>query len=287
MSLEAPSRARPAAPSSRCGASAAATSTTPGAAELADGRAVFVKTRAGAAPGEYAAEAAGAALARRAGRARACRRCSARPTTLPRARVGRRGRRAATRPRRSAAGSPRCTRAGAPSASAAPTARCGSAPLELPNEPAGGLARVLRRAAARAAAARARDRGALSRRGAAAVERVCERIADLAGPPEPPARLHGDLWSGNVLAGADGRAVADRPGRLRRPPRGRPRDAAAVRRARAARFFAAYEEAAPLADGPRGPRRRSTSCSRCSSTRCCSAAATAASAERAARRYAG
>ncbi len=32
------------------------------------------------------------------------------------------------------------------------------------------------------------------------VHRVCERIADLAGPPEPPARLHGDLWSGNVLA---------------------------------------------------------------------------------------
>jgi fructosamine-3-kinase len=30
-------------------------------------------------------------------------------------------------------------------------------------------------------------------------------MAGLAGPPEPPARLHGDLWSGNVLAGADGR----------------------------------------------------------------------------------
>jgi fructosamine-3-kinase len=44
----------------------------------------------------------------------------------------------------------------------------------------------------------------LSRAGAAAVERVCERIADLVGPPEPPARLHGDLWGGNVLAGADG-----------------------------------------------------------------------------------
>ena len=29
---------------------------------------------------------------------------------------------------------------------------------------------------------------------------------ELAGPPEPPARLHGDLWSGNVLWGRDGRA---------------------------------------------------------------------------------
>jgi fructosamine-3-kinase len=28
---------------------------------------------------------------------------------------------------------------------------------------------------------------------------VCEEIAAVAGPAEPPARLHGDLWSGNVL----------------------------------------------------------------------------------------
>lgn len=34
---------------------------------------------------------------------------------------------------------------------------------------------------------------------------VCARITEFAGPPEPPARLHGDLWSGNVLWGADGR----------------------------------------------------------------------------------
>jgi fructosamine-3-kinase len=33
---------------------------------------------------------------------------------------------------------------------------------------------------------------------------ICSRITSLAGPPEPPARLHGDLWSGNVLWGADG-----------------------------------------------------------------------------------
>jgi fructosamine-3-kinase len=46
----------------------------------------------------------------------------------------------------------------------------------------------------------------LTRFGNRAVESVCERIHDLAGPPEPPARLHGDLWSGNVLWGRDGRA---------------------------------------------------------------------------------
>jgi fructosamine-3-kinase len=51
----------------------------------------------------------------------------------------------------------------------------------------------------------ARDRGAVSPDDAADVEAVVRRIADLAGPPEPPARLHGDLWSGNVLWGQDGR----------------------------------------------------------------------------------
>jgi fructosamine-3-kinase len=31
------------------------------------------------------------------------------------------------------------------------------------------------------------------------VERVIARLPELAGPDEPPARLHGDLWTGNVL----------------------------------------------------------------------------------------
>jgi fructosamine-3-kinase len=52
----------------------------------------------------------------------------------------------------------------------------------------------------------ARSRNALTKHGGRAVEKVCERIDELAGPREPPARLHGDLWRGNVLAGADGRA---------------------------------------------------------------------------------
>lgn len=51
----------------------------------------------------------------------------------------------------------------------------------------------------------ARDRGAVSEGDAEAVESVVHRIVDLAGPSEPPARLHGDLWSGNVLWGQDGR----------------------------------------------------------------------------------
>jgi len=47
------------------------------------------------------------------------------------------------------------------------------------------------------------ERGTLSVADARTVERVCERLAagdpDLTGPQEPPARIHGDLWSGNVL----------------------------------------------------------------------------------------
>ncbi|REE97910.1 fructosamine kinase family protein [Thermomonospora umbrina] len=31
------------------------------------------------------------------------------------------------------------------------------------------------------------------------IERVMDRIEELGGPAEPPARIHGDLWSGNVV----------------------------------------------------------------------------------------
>lgn len=51
----------------------------------------------------------------------------------------------------------------------------------------------------------AADRGALSSGDGRAVELVIEHCADLAGPAEPPARIHGDLWSGNLHWGADGR----------------------------------------------------------------------------------
>ncbi|KAB2350850.1 fructosamine kinase family protein [Actinomadura rudentiformis] len=39
----------------------------------------------------------------------------------------------------------------------------------------------------------------LSESDVALVERVITEIESLAGPPEPPSRIHGDLWSGNVL----------------------------------------------------------------------------------------
>jgi fructosamine-3-kinase len=42
-----------------------------------------------------------------------------------------------------------------------------------------------------------RDGGVLAETGS--FDRLAERLPALAGPPEPPARLHGDLWNGNLL----------------------------------------------------------------------------------------
>jgi len=48
------------------------------------------------------------------------------------------------------------------------------------------------------------DRGALSAADVAAVDHLLETIDGYAGPAQPPARIHGDLWPGNVLWSADG-----------------------------------------------------------------------------------
>jgi fructosamine-3-kinase len=55
----------------------------------------------------------------------------------------------------------------------------------------------------------ASDAGELTGEEAALVERVCDRLPSLAGPLEPPARLHGDLWSGNVLWSRGGAWLID------------------------------------------------------------------------------
>ena len=43
------------------------------------------------------------------------------------------------------------------------------------------------------------DAGTFSAADAWLVEKVAARAADLAGPAEPPSRIHGDCWSGNLL----------------------------------------------------------------------------------------
>jgi fructosamine-3-kinase len=55
----------------------------------------------------------------------------------------------------------------------------------------------------------ARDAGTLTGDAAREIEAVAERLPGLAAPAEPPARLHGDLWSGNVLWSPDGAVLVD------------------------------------------------------------------------------
>jgi fructosamine-3-kinase len=54
---------------------------------------------------------------------------------------------------------------------------------------------------------RAVDGGHAPASWAALAERLAARLPELAGPPEPPARLHGDLWSGNVITDSRGQPV--------------------------------------------------------------------------------
>lgn len=95
-------------------------------------------------------------------------------------------------------------------------------------------------------ARRARDAGTLTAEGAAAVERVCERIGALL-PEEPPARLHGDLWGGNVHAGTGRLWLIDPTAH----GGNREMDLAMLRLfgAPSDRILSAYAEAYPLAPG--------------------------------------
>ncbi len=50
----------------------------------------------------------------------------------------------------------------------------------------------------------AADRRVLPDATISALVRVAGRLAEVGGPPEPPARLHGDLWAGNRLVDRNG-----------------------------------------------------------------------------------
>jgi fructosamine-3-kinase len=53
-------------------------------------------------------------------------------------------------------------------------------------------------------ARQAHDQGSLPAAALGLVDRLGARLAELAGPSEPPARVHGDLWSGNVMVDTRG-----------------------------------------------------------------------------------
>jgi fructosamine-3-kinase len=218
---------------------------------LAGGREAFVKTRPDAAPGEYAAEAAGLRWLAEPGAVRTPDVLEVGDEHLALAWIAP-GRLDAAGAEEFGRGLAETHAAGAAcfgwptGATGGATAGFGS--LRLPNEPAADWPSFYAERRLRPLARIARERGALASTAITAVEAVCERLPELVGPPEPPARLHGDLWSGNVMAGADGRAWLIDPSAYGGH---REVDLAMLRLfgAPSERVFAAYDELAPLAEG--------------------------------------
>ena len=215
------------------------------AIELADGRRAFVKTRADAPEDEYASEAASLAWLAEPRAVRVPAVIAHGPSFLALEWIES-GSLSADGEEELGRGLAGLHEAGAPSFGAGRALRIG--PLTFDASPCEDWPGFYAERLVRPLIAPARDRGALSAAGAEAVARVCDRMGELAGPAEPPARLHGDLWSGNVLGGADGRAWLIDPisyGGHREV------DLAMLRLfgSPSRRFEAAYEDVAPLADG--------------------------------------
>ena len=97
-------------------------------------------------------------------------------------------------------------------------------------------------------ARRARDAGALTDEGVERAERLADRLDELAGPEEPPARLHGDLWAGNAMVGPAGEPVLVDPA-----AHGGHREVDLAMMVLfggfSSRVLDAYDEAQPLTDG--------------------------------------
>jgi fructosamine-3-kinase len=218
---------------------------------LADGSEAFVKTRPDAAPGEYAAEAHGLRWLAEPGGVRTPRVLAVEDAYLaldwvPPGRLD-------------AAGAEELGRglavthaAGAEAFGAAgPGARATFGSLRLVNDPAEDWPTFYAERRLRPLGRIAQEREALSQRGVQALERLCGRLGDLSGPPEPPARLHGDLWSGNVMADSGGRPWLIDPSAYGGH---REVDLAMLRLfgSPSEQLFAAYEELTPLADGWEG-----------------------------------
>ncbi|HLH14204.1 MAG TPA: fructosamine kinase family protein, partial [Solirubrobacteraceae bacterium] len=226
---------------------------------LADGTRAFVKTRADPARGEYAAEAAGLRWLAQPGALRTPRVLEAHERYLALEWIdageagGARGLDDAGA-EELGRGLARTHLAGAACFGGAGGADARFGSLALPNEPAADWPSFYAQRRLLPLARIARERGALDAGAVAAVERVCERLPELVGPAEAPARLHGDLWSGNVMVDAHARPWLIDPcayGGHREVDLAMLRlfGAPCASSVGRERVFAAYEELAPLADG--------------------------------------
>ena len=73
-------------------------------------------------------------------------------------------------------------------------------PLPQPNTPAGDWIPFLRDRRLMPMARAAHEAGGLDRATLSALEEFCSRLGDFIAEPDYPSLLHGDLWTGNVLA---------------------------------------------------------------------------------------
>jgi fructosamine-3-kinase len=137
-------------------------------------------------------------------------------------------------------------RAGAPCFGRSDGRTTGS--LALPNDPSPSWTEFYASRRLLPLARIATERRSLPPSTIAALERVADRLAAVGGPPEAPARLHGDLWAGNRLVDGHGRNWLVDPA-----AHGGHREFDLAMMRLFGGFgpscFAAYEEAAPLTDG--------------------------------------
>ncbi len=174
-------------------------------AELDDGRRVAVKTdRPGSASMDHETEALGLSWLRESGAVpvpevlAVCAAVPARPGVLVLEWIDERGgRRPIDGERVFGRALAALHRSGAPSFGREDRRTTGS--RHLPNEPCATWAEFQRTQRLVPLARLAHDTGALDGTTIEALESVAERLEELGGPPEPPARLHGDLWAGNRL----------------------------------------------------------------------------------------
>ncbi len=82
-------------------------------------------------------------------------------------------------------------------------------PLPMDHTPSADWSRFYAEQRLRPYLRQAVDQGALTPSDARIVDRVVEAVPDLAGAPEPPARVHGDLWNGNIIWRAEDAVLVD------------------------------------------------------------------------------